>query len=92
MGRLLVDSAAQEAEARRMLAPLDAGIDVTAPVRALRVAQRQIVEIAKALRSNARIIAMEEPTSSLTPNEFDRLVEVVAKLSAQGVSVIYVRP
>lgn len=90
MGGLLVDRAAQEAEARRLLAPLDAGIDVTAPVRTLRVAQRQIVEIAKALRSNARIIAMDEPTSSLTPNEFDRLVEVVAKLSEQGVSVIYV--
>lgn len=90
MGGLLVDRAAQEAEARRLLAPLDASIDVTAPVRTLRVAQRQIVEIAKALRSNARIIAMDEPTSSLTPNEFDRLVQVVAKLAAQGVSIIYV--
>jgi ribose transport system ATP-binding protein len=90
MGGLLVDRAGQEAEARRLLAPLDASIDVTAPVRTLRVAQRQIVEIAKALRSNARIIAMDEPTSSLTPNEFDRLVQVVAKLAAQGVSIIYV--
>jgi ribose transport system ATP-binding protein len=90
MGGLLVDRAGQEAEARRLLAPLDASIDVTAPVRTLRVAQRQIVEIAKALRSNAQIIAMDEPTSSLTPNEFDRLVQVVAKLAAQGVSIIYV--
>lgn len=90
MGGFLVDRAGQEAEARRLLEPLDASIDVTAPVRSLRVAQRQIVEIAKALRSNARIIAMDEPTSSLTPNEFDRLVEVVAKLAAQGVSIIYV--
>jgi ribose transport system ATP-binding protein len=90
LGGLLVDRAGQEAEARRLLAPLDASIDVTAPVRTLRVAQRQIVEIAKALRSNARIIAMDEPTSSLTPNEFDRLVQVVAKLAAQGVSIIYV--
>ena len=90
MGGLLVDRAGQEAEARRLLAPLDASIDVTAPVRSLRVAQRQIVEIAKALRSNARIIAMDEPTSSLTPNEFERLVQVVAKLAAQGVSIIYV--
>ncbi len=89
-GGLLVDRAAQEAEARRLLAPLDANIDVTAPVRTLRVAQRQIVEIAKALRTNARIIAMDEPTSSLTPNEFERLVQVVAKLAAQGVSIIYV--
>lgn len=90
MGGLLVDRPQQEAEARRLLAPLDAGIDVTAPVRSLRVAQRQIVEIAKALRSNARIIAMDEPTSSLTPSEFDRLVEVVAGLAARNVSIIYV--
>ncbi len=90
MGGLLVDRAAQEAEAQRLLAPLDPGIDVTAPVRTLRVAQRQIVEMAKALRANARIIAMDEPTSSLTPNEFERLVQVVAKLTAQGVSIIYV--
>ena len=45
-GGLIVDSAAQNAEARRILAPLDPSIDVTAPIRSLRVAQRQIVEIA----------------------------------------------
>lgn len=89
-GGLVVDRAAQEAEARRLLAPLDASIDVTAPVRSLRVAQRQIVEIAKALRANAKIIAMDEPTSSLTPKEFERLVEVIQTLTARGVSIIYV--
>lgn len=89
-GGLIVDRAAQNAEARRILAPLDPGIDVTAPIRSLRVAQRQIVEIAKALRAKARIMAMDEPTSSLTPAEFERLVQVIRKLSAQGVSVIYV--
>jgi ribose transport system ATP-binding protein len=89
-GGLIVDRRAQEAEARRLLAPLDPAIDVTAPVRTLRVAQRQIVEIAKALRARARIIAMDEPTSSLTPKEFERLVAVIATLKAQGVSVIYV--
>ncbi len=89
-GGLLVDRSAQEAEARRILAPLDPTIDVTAPVRSLRVAQRQIVEIAKALRGRARIIAMDEPTSSLTPKEFERLVEVIRRLADQGVSVIYV--
>lgn len=87
---LLVNRKAQEAEARRILAPLDASIDVTAPIRTLRVAQRQIVEIAKALRANARIIAMDEPTSSLTPKEFERLVTVIQNLAAQGVSIIYV--
>ena len=89
-GGLLVDRAGQETEARRLLAPLDPAIDVTAPVRSLRVAQRQIVEIAKALRANACIIAMDEPTSSLTPSEFERLVEVIKRLTDQGVSVIYV--
>ena len=66
------------------------GIDVIAPVRTLRVAQCQIVEIAKALRARARIIATDKPTSSLTPKEFERLVEVIHTLTAQGVSVIYV--
>ena len=89
-GGLLVDRRAQEDEARRLLAPLDPTIDVNAPVKTLRVAQRQLVEIAKALRANAKIIAMDEPTSSLTPAEFDRLVVVVEKLAAQGVSIIYV--
>jgi ribose transport system ATP-binding protein len=87
---LFVDRAAQEAEARRLLADLDPSIDVAAPIRTLRVAQRQIVEIAKALRARARIIAMDEPTSSLTPKEFERLVEVIERLRGQGVSVIYV--
>ena len=89
-GGLLVDRAAQEAEARRLLAPLDPNIDVSAPIKGLRVAQRQLVEIAKALRAKARIIAMDEPTSSLTPSEFEKLVTVIAGLTAQGVSIIYV--
>lgn len=89
-GGLLVDRKRQEAEARRLLAPLDPAIDVTAPIGSLRVAQRQIVEIAKALRARARIIAMDEPTSSLTPKEFERLVDVIRTLAAQGVSIIYV--
>ncbi|SPF81501.1 sugar ABC transporter ATP-binding protein [Pseudoprimorskyibacter insulae] len=89
-GGLFVDKKAQEAEARDLLSTLDPTIDVTAQVRDLRVAQRQIVEIAKALRANARVIAMDEPTSSLTPAEFERLVEVIEKLTARGVSIIYV--
>ena len=52
--------------------------------RSLKVAQRQIVEIGRALLENARIIAMDEPTSSLTPSEFERLAEVIADLAARG--------
>ena len=87
---IFVNRAAQEAQARQLLADLDPSIDVAAPIRSLRVAERQIVEIAKALRARARIIAMDEPTSSLTPAEFEKLVAVIARLQAQGVSVIYV--
>lgn len=87
---LFVDRKAQQAEAGRLLSSLDPSIDVAAPIRTLRVAQRQIVEIAKALRANAKIIAMDEPTSSLTPAEFEKLVAVIGRLSAHGVSVIYV--
>ena len=56
----------------------------------LSIAQRQMVEIAKALSLDARLIIMDEPTSSLTLSETDRLLAVVAELKAQGVSVIYI--
>ena len=89
-GGVFTDKARMRARAREALASLDPTIDVAAPIRTLRVAQRQIVEIARALLSDARVIAMDEPTSSLTPREFDRLTVVIATLAARGVSVIYV--
>jgi ribose transport system ATP-binding protein len=68
------------------------GLDVSSrtPLEKLSLAQQQMVEIAKALSLNARIIIMDEPTSSLTLQETDRLLELVCELSAQGVSVIYI--
>jgi ribose transport system ATP-binding protein len=59
-------------------------------VENLSIAQRQMVEIAKALSLDARVIIMDEPTSSLTLTETDRLLEVIADLKAHGVSVIYI--
>ena len=61
-----------------------------APVAGLSIAQRQLVEIARALSINARIIIMDEPTSSLTLRETERLLEVIGELRAGGVSVIYI--
>ncbi len=87
---IVVNCVRQKAEAKRLLYTPDPAIDVTAQIRTLRVTQRQIVEIAKALHANAKIIAMDEPTSSLTPAEFAKLVAVIGCLSAQRVSVIYV--
>jgi ribose transport system ATP-binding protein len=87
---MFTDRAAMQARAREALQFLDPTIDVTARLGTLRVAQRQIVEIAKALLADARVIAMDEPTSSLTPHEFERLAKVIVSLKARGVAVIYV--
>ena len=90
MGGLLVSRREQEVRAAEALSMIDNTIDPSAPISSLKVAQRQIVEIGRALLDKAKIIAMDEPTSSLTPSEFDRLAEVIASLSASGVSIIYV--
>jgi ribose transport system ATP-binding protein len=68
------------------------GLDVSSrtPVRNLSIAQHQMVEIAKTLALNARILIMDEPTSSLTLSETATLMKVVQELRAQGVSIIYI--
>ena len=86
----LVDRARMRAEAQRILDELDMAIDPDAELAGLGVAQQQMVEIAKALSLNARLIIMDEPTSSLTLSETDRLLQLVCELSRQGVSVIYI--
>ena len=68
------------------------GVDVSSrtPLSQLSLAQQQLVEIARALSAGARIIIMDEPTSSLTLTETRRLLELVLDLKAQGVSIIYI--
>jgi ribose transport system ATP-binding protein len=68
------------------------GLDISTRTRLdkLSIAQQQLVEIAKALSLNARLIIMDEPTSSLTLSETKRLLELVCELSDQGVSIIYI--
>ena len=60
------------------------------PVAELSLAQRQLVEIIKALSLNARLVILDEPTSSLTIAETDRLMRVIAELKAQGVGVVFI--
>ena len=87
---LFVNKKAQLARAVTILKTLDPSINPDEPIKNLKVAQQQIVEIARALLDDAKIIAMDEPTSSLTPREFDRLAELIGDLKSTGVSLIYV--
>ena len=68
----------------------DVDFDVDDLVSDLSLAQRQLLEIAKALSLNARVVIMDEPTSSLTSTETDRLMRVIGELKADGVSIIFI--
>jgi ribose transport system ATP-binding protein len=78
------------AEARRCLDLLDLDLDPDTPVGELSVAQAQLVEIAKALSVDSRLLLLDEPTASLTGDEADRLYAIVRKLTAVGHAVVLV--
>ena len=86
----LIDNAALHDRVRPLLMRLGVDFSPEDPVEELSIAQRQMVEIAKALSMDARIIIMDEPTSSLTLTETDNLLRVIADLKAAGVSIIYI--
>jgi len=75
---------------RDVLTSLDPTIDPEATVRHLGVAQQQMIEIAKALSLDARLIVMDEPTATLTSHEIDRLFTAIDRLKRRGVAVVYV--
>ena len=77
-------------EADKLLAQLDADFKSTAEMGTLSVAQQQMVEIAKALSTNARIIILDEPTAALTNNESEKLYRIVDKLREEEVSIIFI--
>lgn len=90
LGRPMLDRAAMRAEAARHLAPLGVNYGPDTLVELLSIAERQMLEIAKALSMQARVIIMDEPTSSLSLAETDRLLAVMRQLKAQGVAIIYI--
>ena len=77
-------------QAAEVLSRLDVKLDLNARLNTLPIAERQIVAIARALMGSARLICMDEPTSSLTQSETGRLLAIVRTLSAQGVAVVFV--
>ena len=86
----LVDYAKVNAAARRFMAPLGLEIDPRTPVRRLSVARMQLVEIAKALSLDARLLILDEPTASITPHETETLFRLLRQLRDQGVAVLFV--
>jgi len=86
----LIDQKAMLENSRPHLKRLGLNIDPRTPLKKLSLAQQQLVEIAKALSQNARILVLDEPTSSLTAGETRLLLTTVKELKAQGVSIIYI--
>jgi simple sugar transport system ATP-binding protein len=86
----LVDYRAMRADSERILERLGVGLDLDAPLRSLPIAQRQIVAVARALVTKARLVFMDEPTASLSQAETDALLAIVRRLSAEGIAVVFV--
>ena len=76
--------------ARDIMKDLGVDVDVRTPVEQLSVGICQMVEIGKALSKNARILVMDEPTSSLSESETKTLFAIIAKLRANGISIVYI--
>lgn len=77
-------------QAKELLARVGANIDPNAPVHTLSMPQQQLVEIARALGTNAKVLILDEPTASLSDREVDRLLQVLRDLRGQGVGIIYI--
>jgi len=77
-------------QAQQMLDKLEVRIDARADVRSLGIAQMQMVEVAKALSLQSRVLIMDEPTASLTGKETDMLFGVMRRLKEEGVAIIYI--
>jgi ribose transport system ATP-binding protein len=86
----IIDARRMRQEARRILDSLGVSIDCDSPVYSLRLAQQQMVEVARALSDNARILVMDEPTSALSQREVEQLFATIARVTSNGVAVIYI--
>ena len=86
----LIDEGELNRWAGPLLKQLGADFAPDTPVATLSLAQMQLVEIAKALSLKARLVIMDEPTSSLTASETERLLKIIARLKAEGVSIIFI--
>jgi ABC-type sugar transport system ATPase subunit len=86
----LVDCRTMNRRAAELLRRLELEIDPRTPVRRLRVGAQQVVEMAKALSLDARVLIMDEPTSAITDHEVDVLFRIIEQLKADGVGIVYI--
>ena len=85
-----VDHRTERQRAVEIFERLGVEVPLNVPCRQLSVAQQQLVEIARALLQDTRLLIMDEPTAALTPREVSRLLNVVRDLAARGIGIIYV--
>ena len=86
----VVDEARMLTESNKLFASLNMNVNPRTIMRTMSVSQRQMVEIAKAVSYDAKIIVLDEPTSSLTEREVNKLFSIVNDLKAKGVSFVYI--
>ena len=86
----MVDEARMKNEAADLFRKLNMTVNLTAPMKTMSVSARQMVEIAKAISYDAKLIVLDEPTSSLTVREVAKLFEMMRNLKAQGISLVYI--
>ncbi len=85
-----IDRAGMLKKTQELLDSFDMGLSASAKISSLNIAQQQMVEIIRATFSEAKIIVMDEPTSSLSDKEVDALFDTVRQLTAQGIGIIYI--
>ena len=86
----LVNAKAMNEQAQAIMDELGVPIDINCTVKSLTVGFQQLVEIAKAVSRDARIIIMDEPSAALTTNELQYLFKIIEKLKAKGISILYI--
>lgn len=86
----LIDYKSRLNAARDLIGGLNVAVDMSRPVGQLAVSKQQIVAIAKAISSNAKVVVFDEPTSALNQNEAEKLFEIMRLLAARGVSLILI--
>lgn len=85
-----VDWAKMRREARRLLHELEADLDPDLPLKSLSIAQKHLVQIARALSHDARLVIMDEPTAALSHREAEDLFRIVERLKAEGRAILFI--